>query len=93
MCRPAAWAKFVKRLGPTGHWAKDDGKPAIAFVGEDSRGLDNTEGVVMVADCDCVGFTCPRVKAMSYAAERYDSATVIVQPTIKAPRKSVRMKR
>lgn len=83
LCRPAYGYRDLKRLTDNNRWAKDDGKPAVAFVGvdfDDPNAKDGTAAIVLVADCKCVGAACPRTRAMSYAAEHYDVATVSVLP-------------
>jgi hypothetical protein len=87
-CRPPrnALAFDLKRLAATGKFTKDNGSPSSAFVGKDPK--DETASIVWVTACKCVGAECPRFKAMAYAGQHYDTATVQERPVI--PGKSVR---
>lgn len=50
------------RLGK--RWGKDNGQPAVAFIGS-----INGENFIWVASCKCRDAKCPRLKALEYARE------------------------
>jgi hypothetical protein len=70
MGRPPKDAVNVERLSPNGRWYPDNGKPGIAFSGQDSRGFP----LAWYGDtCAAVGCTgkCPACCASQRTCNRF----------------------
>ena len=72
----------LKRLAITDKFTKDNGAPSSVFVGKDPK--DEFAAIVWAPDCDCFGPGCPRIRAMSYASDHYETAVVVVRPKVAA---------
>jgi hypothetical protein len=85
-CRPPQTHGPIVRLTDRGRWARDNGDPGLAFIGLEPD--PGTGALIWVANCDCKVFMdCPVSKALAFAADRYDTATVERRRRSPAPKR------
>lgn len=69
-CRPPKTAVKVERLLKSGKWIPDDGKPGLAFSGEEFEFPCSWS-----VECDCgFDFDCPCYIALNHTGERFGCA-------------------
>lgn len=81
LCRPPTNVKLVGVLKSSGRIARRGAgeHPGLAFIAEDPA--DDSACIVYVVDCVCRGDkTCPRARALAWAADNYDSTTIELLP-------------